>query len=89
MKTNINIKKIAHLAVIWIYSFTTLFPTTALAGNSDELIYPLKEISKLECRFTEFWELNSNCKQSLPILKTKDYEKYANQYGGYDDFTRL
>jgi len=52
-------------------------------------VYPLKEISKLECRFQDFKDLGSNCKESLPILKTKDYGKYAKQNGGYNKFTRL
>lgn len=88
MKTNTNIKKIISLALSSIYSITTLLPVSALASN-DELIYPLKEVSKLECRFTDFEDLNSNCKQNLPVLKTKDYNKYANQNNWYNDFTRL
>lgn len=53
------------------------------------MVYPLKEISKLECRFEEFSSLGSDCKQSLPVLKTNDYEKYASKDGGYNDYTRI
>jgi hypothetical protein len=53
------------------------------------VVYPLKEISKLECRFQDFDQLNSNCKQKLPVLNTKDYKKYAKKNDGYNEFTRL
>jgi len=87
---NIFLKRIsAHLALLFLL-FQTLVPSHILhAANSSDLIYPLKEISKLECRFEEFNSLSSACKEDLPILKTKDYEKYASQNGGYNDFTRL
>lgn len=58
-------------------------------GAESEIGYPLKEISKLECRFEEFSSLSSSCKQTLPILHTKDYTKYATQNGGYNDYTRI
>ena len=66
-----------------------IIPYKAMAGSDDELIYPLKEISKLDCRFQEFDTLSSNCKQKLPILNTKDYNKYAQKNGWYNDYTRL
>jgi hypothetical protein len=57
---------------------TTINPVPAIATvNFDKVIYPLKQISKLECRFNEFADLAENCKQDLPILNTKDYKKYA------------
>lgn len=56
---------------------------------ADKIIYPLKEVSKLECRFQDFDTLSSSCKQELPILKTKDYKKYATKDDGYNDFTRF
>ncbi|MDQ7022401.1 MAG: peptidoglycan DD-metalloendopeptidase family protein [Candidatus Gracilibacteria bacterium] len=58
-------------------------------ASSDEIIYPLKQISKLKCRFEEFDTLSSDCKRDLPILKTKDYKKYISQNGGYNEFTRI
>jgi len=66
-----------------------IIPYKAMAGSDDELIYPLKEISKLDCRFQEFDTLSSNCKQTLPVLNTKDYNKYATKNGWYNDYTRL
>jgi Leucine-rich repeat (LRR) protein len=69
---------------------TSLNPVPAIAAySSDKVIYPLKEISTLDCRFNDFIDLSSNCKQNLPTLKTKDYKKYATQDGGYNDYTRI
>jgi hypothetical protein len=45
-------------------------------ASSNDVVYPLKTVAKLNCRFSEFDELKSDCKQNLPILYTKDYEKY-------------
>ncbi len=68
--------------------FATLsFWSEVFAGT--KIVYPLKEISKLECRFQNFSDLGSNCKETLPVLKTKDYDKYVKQNGGYNKYTRL
>ena len=83
MKTN-KITKIGFLAIF----LCNLLHVGNTHAASKDIIYPLKEISKLDCRFREFDELESNCKQSLPKLKTKDYEKYAKKNGGYNDYTR-
>jgi len=58
---------------------TSVNPVPAIAAynSSLKIIYPLKQISKLECRFKDFKDLSASCKQDLPILKTKDYVKYA------------
>jgi hypothetical protein len=58
-------------------------------ASSSEIVYPLKQISRLDCRFEDFDTLSGDCKQDLPILHTKDYEKYATLNGGYNDYTRL
>lgn len=89
MKTN-KLKKFTSLSLLSIFLINSLSPITALeASNNSDIIYPLKEISKLECRFNEFSDLSSDCKQDLPILKTSDYQKYATQNGWYNDYTRL
>jgi len=48
-------------------------------GNNDVVIYPLKQISKLQCRFQKFSEMADDCKKDLPILNTKDYKKYLTE----------
>jgi hypothetical protein len=80
MKTTKEFKKFISEITLGIFLVTSLNPVPAFTATGDnDIIYPLKEISKLECRYDDFPELNSNCKQKLPILKTKDYNKYATQ----------
>jgi hypothetical protein len=84
------IKRYTSILTLGMMLFQTILPVHVFAGsNEDDVIYPLKQISKLECRFEDFDTLSSNCKQTLPILKTKDYKKYISQNGGYNDFTRI
>jgi len=54
-----------------------------------KIIYPLSEISDLGCRFQKFSDLTSSCKQEFPVLKSKDYKKYAENNGGYNNYTRI
>ncbi len=86
MKT--HTKRCASIITLWMMIFQIL-PVGVFAKWSDELIYPIKEISKLECRFQDFDTLASNCKRDLPILNSKDYNKYATKNGWYNDFTRI
>ncbi|MFC1798165.1 hypothetical protein ACFLY2_03580 [Patescibacteria group bacterium] len=81
MKTTKDFKRFLSELTLGIFLVTTLNPVPALAAasSSDKVIYPLKEISKLECRFNNFKDLSSNCKQSLPVLNTKNYKKYASK----------
>jgi hypothetical protein len=83
------VKKYSAFLTLSMMLFNTLIPFQVSAASSDELIFPLKEISKLECRFEEFGTLSSNCKQDLPILDPDDYSKYATKNGGYNDYTRI
>ncbi len=73
--------------IVLAMMFFQILPRMAFAG-SDEMIYPLKEVSTLDCRFQDFDMLAENCKEELPVLKTKDYNKYATQNDGYNDYTR-
>jgi hypothetical protein len=62
-----------------MYAINLFSPVMISEASSSEIIYPLKQISKLDCRFNDFDTLSSDCIQNLPILNTKDYEKYATQ----------
>jgi hypothetical protein len=85
----IVLTRYTSILTLGMMMFNTLIPFQVSAASNDDIVYPLKEISKLECRFEDFSKLSSNCKTTLPILKTGDYNKYATQNGGYNDFTRL
>ncbi len=84
--------KIQHYSAI-LLTITMLLQIVltghTFAASNDTLMYPLKQISKIDCRFEDFDSLSSSCKQNLPILKTKDYEKYASKNGWYNDYTRI
>jgi len=81
-------KRYSSIVTLSMLLFQILIPVHVSAAK-DDVVYPIKEMSKLECRFEDFDTLSSNCKQTLPILKTKDYNKYAKQNGWYNDFTRI
>jgi hypothetical protein len=53
------------------------------AESSSDMVYPIQEMSKPECRFQNFSSLSSDCKMNFPVLHTKDYEKYKNDYTLY------
>lgn len=38
--------------------------------------YPLKEVSQLSCKRTEWGQLDAKCKQPLPIVNNANYEKH-------------
>lgn len=84
----LQLKRYSAIVTLSMLLFQILAPAGVFA-TSDDLVFPLKEISKLECRFQDFDTLSSNCKQDLPILTTDDYNKYASQNGWYNDFTRI
>lgn len=62
---------------IWFFLLGFHFSVNA------DLVYPIQEMSKVECRFQKFSTLSSDCKMQLPILKTSDYTKYKNDYNTY------
>lgn len=81
-------KKIISLVILITFIVSTTFTFDVRAG-SDKIIFPIKEISKLKCRFNDFDTLKSDCKRTIPILKTKDYTKYVTQNWGYNEYTRI
>jgi len=84
------LKKIVAITTISAFTVSNMLTGVDYTdAASDTVVYPLKEISKLECRFQDFDDLSSNCKQSLPILNTDDYVKYSKLNDGYNDYTRL
>jgi len=89
MKTNIKIKKIISSITLIAMLWTNLAFSNITNANNNKVVYPVKTVSKLSCKYTEFWELDKNCKQDLPILKTKDYTKYIKKNWWYNDYTRF
>ncbi len=87
-KTNTGKTKILGFVSMWMLIINFIMPTSATQAN-EKVVYPLQQISKLECRFTPFEQLGSDCKKSLPILTTNNYKKYAKMDWGYNEYTRL
>ena len=88
MKTNTKIKKAIStltLSVLTLGFFPLNINTTNASSN---IVFPLKKVAKLECRFNEFDTLWSDCLEDLPILRTSDYQRYATENWGYNKFTR-
>ena len=89
MKTNTKIKKaisILTLSVLTLGFFPLNINTTNASSN---IVFPLKKVAKLECRFNEFDTLWSDCLEDLPILRTSDYQRYATENWGYNKFIQF
>ncbi len=92
MKKNRNIIwKLTSIMLLSSVLVSNIFSFSLVSASSSQtkIIYPLKEVSKLSCRFQDFKDLKSNCKRNLPILHTKDYKKYIKLNWGYNDYTRF
>lgn len=65
-----------------------VLPPEITRSESPKVVYPLQQVSKLECRYENFTDLDGSCKENLKILKTNDYKKYSEQSDWYNDYTR-
>lgn len=66
-------------------SFSTLiFGNGKATPNNQSLVYPLQEVSTVECRTQEWHTLPTSCKLELPIIHDADYAAYRSnaQYTG-------
>lgn len=90
MKMSKSFKRFVLELFTGIFIITNIIPVwiVSASSTSPNIVYPLKKVSKLECRYTHYDELSSDCKQKLLILNTKDYTKYIKQNWGYNDYTR-
>lgn len=75
-KTHMN-KKISRKKIA-IVSILCLQATWFFYDNSRARSYPVKEVSKLECKKDSRETLSADCKQALPRIKWADYSKYIN-----------
>lgn len=82
-------KKVISLVTLISFIVTSSFTFHVDASNNNKIIYPVKQISKLKCRFEDFNKLDNNCKRNLPKLTPKDYKKYIKQNWGYNEYTRI
>ena len=57
--------------------------------NNTSLVYPLYEVSTLECRTLEWSSMPDSCKIKLPIIHNTDYSTYVNEKDYTDIYTTL
>ena len=67
-----------NIITLKILTILLLFVMSSNVYANNLLTFPLKEVSKLKCKYKDFDTLSNDCKQNLPVLKTKDYNKYKN-----------
>ena len=68
---------IGELCVALLLSFSTfIFGNGTATPNNQELVYPLQEVSTLECRIDAWDTLSQSCKIQLPIIAWANYNKY-------------
>ncbi|MDO4713406.1 MAG: M23 family metallopeptidase [bacterium] len=89
-KINQNLLYLGEILIVGIFSFSTLiFGNTNSTPNNTQLVYPLQEVSTLECRTQEWANLTDTCKLNLPIIKNADYEDYKHNTTYTDIYTVL
>jgi hypothetical protein len=72
MKHTINRKKIAIRSILCIQA------TGFFYDNSRARSYPIKEVSKPECKKEKWSDLSPECKQPLPRIENAQYANYIN-----------
>ena len=90
-------KKCSH---IWMYAWEALLAFLFIGRatmwwswdnltNNTSLVYPLYEVSTLECRTQERSSMPDSCKIKLPIIHNADYSTYVNEKVYTDIYTTL
>ena len=78
----------AVLAFMFIWWATMWWSWDNLKNNTT-LVYPLYEVSTLECRTQERNSMSDSCKIKLPIIHNTDYSTYVNEKVYTDIYTTL
>ena len=78
----------AVLAFMFIWWATMRWSWDNLKNNTS-LVYPLFQVSTLECRTQEWSSMPDSCKIKLPIIHNADYATYVNEKTYTDIYTTL
>lgn len=78
----------AVLAFLFIWWATMRWSWDNLKNNTS-LVYPLFQVSTLECRTLERNSMPDSCKIKLPIIHNADYSTYVNEKTYTDVYTTL
>lgn len=89
-KISQNLLYLGEILVVGIFSFSTLiFGNGITTPNNVKLVYPLQEVSTLDCRHQDWANLSDACKVELPIIENADYPRYEGQRNYTDIYTVL
>ena len=78
----------AVLAFLFI-GWATMWWSWDNLTNNTSLVYPLYQVSTLECRTQERNSMSDSCKINLPIIHNADYQTYINEKVYTDIYTTL
>ena len=78
----------AVLAFLFI-GWATMWWSWDNLTNNTSLVYPVYEVSTLECRTQEWNSMSDSCKIKLPIIHNADYSTYVNEKVYTDIYTTL
>ena len=78
----------AVLAFLFVWWATMWWSWDNLKNNTS-LVYPLFQVSTLECRTLEWNSMPDSCKINLPIIHNADYATYVNEKVYTDIYTTL
>jgi hypothetical protein len=79
-----------ELCIALVFMATTyLFGNGENLPNNTTLVYPLYQVSTLECRTQLFSTMDESCKIKLPIIHGADYATYQNDPAYTDIYTVL
>jgi len=81
---------VGELCLVFSFMFTSfLFGNGETLPNNTTLVYPLHQISTLECRTLKRDTMPSSCKINLPIIHGADYITYQQEQIYTDTYTVL
>lgn len=78
----------AFLAFLFVW-WATMRGSWDNLTNNTSLVYPLYQVSTLECRTQERSSMPDSCKILLPIIHNADYNTYQNEQTYTDIYTTL
>ncbi len=66
------------MLVLLVWCMSRIFAGTVWLPSNDNFIYPLQEVSTIECRTEYRNEMDPSCKINLPKITNANYELYKN-----------
>jgi murein DD-endopeptidase MepM/ murein hydrolase activator NlpD len=81
---------LGELCLAFVFMFSSyLFGNGETLPNNTTLVYPLHQVSTLECRTLKWDTMSETCKINLPIIHNADYTTYQHDKTYTDIYTVL